>query len=89
VLHPHLVCNVGDAGFVADEDDLDVVPEFEPTLKSVPLDVPDVADERLRNREERQHAGLVLVPREAATEPAFSKVEKAEPLSSEKEPPRG
>jgi hypothetical protein len=31
-----------------------------------------VADERLRDCEDRQHAGLVSVPREAATEPAFS-----------------
>ena len=41
---------------VPDEDDLNVVPQPEPTLDRVPLDIADAAAKRLRHREDRQHA---------------------------------
>jgi hypothetical protein len=57
MVHAELASGAGDSGFVTDKDDLDVVPQARPALERVALNIPDVADEWLRDGEDRQHAG--------------------------------
>ena len=41
--------------FIADQEDLNILAERDPTLDRVPLDVANVAAKWLRHREDRQH----------------------------------
>ena len=57
VLHAGSLSCVLDTFLVSDQDDLDVRSERAPAFDCVPLDVAHVAAKRLRDGEDRQHAG--------------------------------